>query len=353
MRTKILLASLVFVALAACTKNELNVSKDRAINYQTVVGTLSSKSLIDGVTYGSSAPSFGTAAFLNADDFVAADAGLYIPESEVSYQAPYWTTATAYYWPIVGKLSFFSYSPYAELNASTEITATDGVVISSWDVDANQDVDLMVADMVKQRSANESNGGYDGVPTVFRHKLAQIAGFSVLSDKNYSHTPHQVGDIEIIIKKIEVKNINTLGNYRSGNDVSGSQPGGWNTQSQPKSYVWYESTDGTVLTTTAQQLTESGLGADGYILVLPQTFSADNAALSVSYVLREYYNESSYADSETKTASALLKDVGNFEMNKKISYTVSLSVDKSRIYWAPSVVDWETDSSATVAYVVS
>ncbi len=344
MKKTILIASLAFVALAACTKNEINPVEDRQnVTYQTVVGTLKTRALIDGVRYESTAPSFGTAAFLNADDFVADEAGLYIPESEVSYQAPYWTTATPYYWPKVGKLTFFSYSPYTELNAVTEITAANGVVISNWDVDANQDVDVMVADMVKQQTANGSNGGYEGVPTVFRHKLAQVVRFSMLSDKAYSHTPHAVGDIEIIVRRISVNNLNTVGTYTGGNTVSSTAPGNWSAQSTPKSYVWYEDATGTVLGTTAVEIAENGAGADGYILVLPQSFAGEDATISVDYILREYHTPTLYVDSAVKTAVGLLNGIGDMEyrMNTKISYTITMSVDKNRIYWAPSVVDWD------------
>ena len=197
--------------------------------------------MIDGATYKSTDPTFGTLAYYlpKGKTWLAnmADAELYIPISEVSYLSSVstWSTATPYYWPKTGSLTFFSYSPYKYKEAgSTEtlaveaLTGNDGFQLE-YDVDAHQDTDFMVADIAKDKTANETNGGYKGVPTVFRHKLTQIVGINFLTvgkdasgnlvEKDYANgdngdtAPYKAGDVVFKLKKVTVNNLCTTGLY--------------------------------------------------------------------------------------------------------------------------------------------
>ena len=199
MKNWIIVAAFASAILAGCTKNEVRVDMpDQAISFTAAVGANITKAMIDDTAYPNG-ETFGTYAYyLPAGQNWAANAGdakLYIPKSVVKYTAApstsgyNWTTETPYYWPSAGSLTFFSFSPWS-INTSVECNTTNGIKITDWDVDANQTVDVMVADVAEDKTANETNPGgvgYNGVPTVFRHKLSQIVAFKFNTDKDYTN----------------------------------------------------------------------------------------------------------------------------------------------------------------------
>ena len=369
MKNWIIVAAFASAILASCTKNEVRVDMpDQAISFTAAVGANSTKAMIDGTAYPHDpAVSFGTYAYyLPAGQNWEANAGeasLYIPQSEVKYTAApstpgyNWTTETPYYWPSAGSLTFFSFSPWS-INTSVGCNTTDGIKIT-WDVDANQTVDVMVADVAADKTANETNGGYNGVPTVFRHKLSQIVAFKFNTDKDYTNGHVEgtwdAGDKQIVVTGISIDNIATKGTFTSGLKPSATELGDWTGHDVDKSYTWYKNVTGTTIIydgmpssyTTA--VTPNETPATGYLLVLPQTFDND-AVITLNYTIKTH-NGTDWVNDEV-TKSIKLKDIhaapgavtGSeaFEMNKKITYNFTIGLNQ--IYWAPSVVNWEAES---------
>lgn len=104
-----------------------------------------------------------------------ADAQLYISSAVISYDpaTKVFKAATPYYWPKKGSLTFMAYSPKS---AKIQITKDNGVVVKDWATNgSDKRIDLMVADMVKNMSANGTSYGMVGVPIVFRHILSKVA----------------------------------------------------------------------------------------------------------------------------------------------------------------------------------
>ena len=352
------LAALAIAAIASCTKNEVNeVTANDQITFQTVVGP-ATKALIDGTVYATTAPAFGTVAYYNATGTTfPTSAALYIPESMVSYSSPYWSTATPYYWPKNGSLTFFSYSPYTELESSMECNETTGLTLTDWDVDANQGVDVMVADVKTNQTANGSNGAYEGVPTIFRHKLSQIVDVTFKTDKDYNDgTPFSAGEKQFFINYVKINKLEQTGTYTSGNDVDDAQLGTWELPATPTydcNYDWF--------TETASYDTEFKSAATSantktYLLVMPQTyvnFTAPQTAANVShvevqYTIRTYTDASNYSDDVVK-AYVSMYDIFStsshaLAMNKKV--TINFTIGVNQIYWAPSVADWSTETGA-------
>lgn len=353
------LAALAVAAIASCAKNEVNeVSDNNQITFQTVVGP-NTKALIDGTTYATTDPSFGTFAYYNATgETFPASADLYIPESEVEYNNSLtaWTTATPYYWPKNGSLTFFSFSPW-DINSSVACDATNGIVITDWDVDANQTVDVMVADVQTDQTANSSHGGYNGVPTIFRHKLSQIVDVTFKTDKDYNDgTPFSAGEKQFFINYVKINKLEQTGTYTSGNDVDDTQLGTWELPATPTydhNYDWF--------TETASCDTEFKSAATSantmtYLLVMPQTyvnFTAPQTAANVShvevqYTIRTYTDASHYSDDVVK-AYVSMYDIFStsshaLAMNKKV--TINFTIGVNQIYWAPSVEAWGTETGA-------
>lgn len=362
MKKWIIVAAFASAILAGCTKNEVRVDMpDQAISFTTAVGANSTKAMMSGTAYDT-AVSFGTYAYYLPTNKNwannASEADLYIPQSEVSYSdnaenPDYdWTTATPYYWPSAGSLTFFSFSPWS-INGSVECNTTDGIKITEWDVDGNQTVDVMVADVAADKTANETNGGYNGVPTVFRHKLSQIVAFKFNTDKDYTNTHSDgtwaAGDKQIVVTGISIDGIATKGTFTSGLNPSATELGDWTMPDVDKTYTWYEDATGTTIIYNASSYdtavvpNQDPASTNSYLLVLPQTFD-DNAAITLNYTIKTYNGTDFVDDNVTKTIK--LKDIHTapsaFEMNKKITYNFTIGLNQ--IYWAPSVVDWVEES---------
>jgi hypothetical protein len=261
-----------------------------------------------------------------------------------------------YYWPKNGSLTFFSFSPFS-IKDNVECNTTNGVVISNWDVDANQTVDVMIADVQKGRTTNESHGGYNGVPTIFRHKLSQIVKMTFQTDKVYNAvdgvagTPFIAGDKQFFVNYVKVNNLEQTGTYTSGINVDGSNLGSWALPTgtdlkYDHDYDWYTG-GGEFSTQTDFNTTLS----NGYLLMMPQTYVAaagsavtDIQAVShveIQYTIRTYSSPSASSD-DVVTAYVALEDIiGTLEMNKKV--TINFTIGTNQIYWAPSVVAWDAD----------
>ncbi len=376
MKKYLLIAVPAIAVLASCAKNEVYTPETdpQQIKFQTVID---SKAMIDGTVYPTDVP-FGTYAFFlekgkewapDSGTSAAADAQIYIPQSEVKNNGQTsgnaWTTTTAYYWPKQGSLTFFSYSPYlAALNTATTCDVTNGIKISNWDVDANQTVDVMVADYRPDETHNQTNAGYNGVPTIFRHKLSQIVAFNFLTDKDYTNghteTSAVAGDKFFYINSVKINNILYKGTYTSTNKVSSTELGSWAADKGTKDYTWYNNETGTAFGKDA--VAAPCQTGNDYLLILPQTFeepgNLDNvsgaANIQITYTIKTC-NGNGFTTETVRDVYASIWEIQGgvneganvtaatpWTMNKKISYTIKIGLDQ--IYWAPSVVDWETET---------
>ena len=359
------------VALVACTKNEVKpVKVDQEITFQAVVDKAATKggTFDNGVKYPTDRP-FGTFAFFyTTSDGYTKDAPKYIDNAKVENTSGVnsgaaWTTNPKYYWPKQGYLTFMSYSPYEDLHDIVTCAPTDNALaeikIPNWDVDAKQDVDIMIADRVDNLTANGENAGYTGVSTVFRHKLAQIVKFSVKTKEDFGNLNSgapQAGSKLFFLKKIELQDIVTNGSFTSGVQPSNTTTGVWSEASSPakKNYTWYENTEATLaqrnaseFNTTAVALSSGDINTNGYLLVRPQTFAAsDTKKIEITYVIRSYTSASAYSDETVVQSFNIHSATPSWDINKKYSFTIT--VDLNQIYWAPSVEDWDDGTSTGV-----
>ena len=410
MKKILLLAVSALALLAACAKTEVTPqqSDPQQISFTPLNSKLSTRTLIDGTFYGTTAPSFGSLAYYvpegNWNDKMSdAETKLYIPLSEVSYDgtASVWTTAKPYYWPKSGSLTFFAYSPffYQETATSpaaisfTPATNKDGIVISNYDVDAHQLTDLMVADVTKSKdkTANESHGGYTGVPIVFQHKLSQIVGIKLVTVKNNTTTrtleeydyanahdgttgkEYQAGDVVFKLKNVSINKLNTVGTFTYAATNTNAPTSVWSAHATPKNaYVWYDYTSDATAGTSAEpeqftgntkfELTYNNkhtTNANAYLLVLPQPLTERTAGATTpdKPYLHLEYQVLTYTDATSYATENVIEDVDLYlihggiagtpttgieiAQNKKITYTIQINLESRQIYWAPSVVDWE------------
>ncbi len=360
MKKTFLIAVFAIGIFSGCAKNEINqVDKNnQPITYQTVMGKVETKAAPYSGTLYPETYSFGSAAFLTdgawADSYRTA--GVYIEKSKVSFKDNGWSTDKTYFWPMDGvNLTFFSVSPWESFaeTAAVTIDKYNGVVINDWDVSENQDIDIMVADIAADQVDNTEsiNKWQAGVPTVFRHKLAQIVKFSVKTTENL--LDNQQNPVHVYINKIALKNIHYKGTYYSGNNVDGSPEsnslGEWVKTNDKQDYlplvISGEGINGQEITDQPVNFEVSYNKSDGaelqnYLLVLPQDFPLSGGPqIEVTYT----YQQRSKV--ETKTVAADLYAVHNdshaWEMNKIYTYNLAIEIqDNIHVYWAPSVYDW-------------
>ena len=387
MKKSLIIAGLACIALAACTKNEVvSVAPDQEITFQTAVYKPSTKALVSGVSYPTTA-TFGTVAYRESTGTPK-----YFGPVKVSYNSSkyYWSTETAYYWPVNDALTFMSYSPfyYQESGAATQVAVTETyntLKFESYNVADHQDTDLMVADIQKAQKANSTqNGGtwQKGVPTIFKHKLSQIVAINFKTvdtqdpdtKKDYANghdgsdtKKYQAGDQQFFINEVSLMKTCFTGSYEYTYDDGTSEvtKDAW-TKGSPvvDKTLWFTAASATPNTSgkfmegaiNSQRTKNTGEPADNnYILILPQKFETYTVGdennvphLYNKYTVRTYYandklatDVDGFSDEVIETVVPLY-DIHNSDhtwgMNKKITYNFSLT--KQRIYWDPQVVDW-------------
>ena len=379
-----LIALAACVVLAACTKNEVRpVSADQEITFETAVYKASSKALISTAAYPETA-TFGTVAYRESSGTPK-----YFGPEEVSYNSTqhYWSTATAYYWPVNDALTFMSYSPYKYQETgytATPVNVTElynTIKFADYNVQDHQDTDLMVADIKKAQTANTTKDGgtwQKGVPTIFHHKLSQIVAINFQTvDTQAPNTKHDyanehdgtaskkymAGDQQFFLNEVALCKTCFTGFYEYTYDDASSAvtKDAWTKGSTlVDKTLWFTEPAGYPNAVKfvggeihPQRTKNTGALADNnYILILPQKFDTyapgDESTvphLYIKYTVRTYYAADGYSDEEIETVVPLY-DIHSTDhtwaMNKKITYTFNLT--KQRIYWDPQVVNWDSES---------
>jgi type II secretory pathway pseudopilin PulG len=270
-----------------------------------------------------------------------ADAQAYFENVTVEFQTDKWRGADQrYYWPKEGSLSFWSYSP-ASLATKGNINVTkDGVTLTGWTVDAstNQDIDFMVADFVSDRTTNVKTYGYQGVPTLFRHKLAKVT-------VNVSTASARSTTNDIKLYKVSFKNVYTTGSFtmtQPTQDTKATES--WIDRSTLQEIVIYENTNGLELDLDAVNVTLNGKD----LLAVPQVLNADTnrgTGNPVKLCLEYSMNSTDHATAERSLPGIKSQLWG---IGQHITYSVVFGEENEPIEFSGSVGDWETGQSSDV-----
>ena len=351
---KIAIWSLCFATLSfSCTKAEQSGAAPQ-ISYNVVQCTQTKAA----GEYPTTVPFVSSAFYLENGKTWAAnrsEAKPYIQNAIISYDETRtsWHDADhAYYWPRAGKLTFFSYSPQA-LQSSTQISRNSGITITDWDVNEHQDVDIMIADVQTDQTANQTGGTYTGVPTIFRHALSKISGFTFNLHKDYanghSSGSYANGDVVFLLKSIVINNMPQKGTY-SNTMPSGSNIGAWNKAADGiYSYTWYSS-DGEGITIPYSTSTPTDISANGLskneLYLLPQLYPADGGpSLEITYTKRLYTGSNIYNDSQVIASVSfydLFASTGHrLVINRNLKFNIVFNIDSNLITWAPDQQDWD------------
>lgn len=256
------------------------------------------------------------------------DAKEYIVNSTISHQttANVWKNAdNTYYWPKEGKLTFFAYSlNKGDLNGASIHCAHNNGITGTIDLKTNKNTDFLVAEIAKDKTANETVYGFNGVPTLFKHKLSKIV-CNVKTEADYAN---KVFDL----KSIKFTGISYDGTY-------GQLP--------TEAFATGSNKDTQIYTSATQTLTSTfqPIATKDVEIYVPQEFTDATAKIVVDYTIT------------TKVpGGATHVELCNFELNLKDKftdgwkmgkkYTINLTFKLNEILWAPAVEDW-TDGTTT------
>ena len=391
---------------ASCVQTETiapevsEVQKD--VRFNAVVAKKTSRAIITGTEYDKNAPSFGTYAFYNPSPTeMLPGYERYITNEEIAHHddgnTHYWAPkdpSISYKWPESGSLTFYSYSPYnfqevlkddsgaeipantVPLNPETPRIGQHGFIFRDYNVNDHQETDLMVADIVYGKTANETFGGHTGVPTLFRHKLALFGGIVLATSEDYDGNwdgtdigSAKPGNLRFKIKRVSVKNIPVVGTYTS-EGITGVAPVEKKAESwvlasgdaaKTADYVWYENAEGlefgyaeakqlhiyTMKDNTNGYKVVMPTNTHPYILAIPQEFTNTNASIEIAYTIETLIEDDqqnkSWSTPSEHTKTVLLanihadKDFKGWGMNKLIRYKFLFSTEEIR--WAPEIAD--------------
>lgn len=327
-------------ALASCVKNEVRVdAPDKEITFQTVSTKAADPFKTDHKFYS-------YAYFLAKDnkwDEKHAAAQLYIDNAKISHHGdhpntPFWAADDIYYWPKQGSLTFFAWTddtaaPSVGTGATVTCAHDTGIKITNYSVKENKNKDILVADIAKDKTANESATGTweKGVPTVFRHALAKVE-FNVNKIKNYSN-------VKFKVKSITLNKVSTKGTFTQGSPAEGW---GWSDQDTPDDLTVFASPTGMEVTKTAEPAPAkfNALDSGDYSIVLPQNFDNDTPTLTIVYdIITSYIT--GHPVTETVTETKALKDIYKSDWACKNKYVLWITLGLNEIYWDPSVEGWE------------
>lgn len=207
-----------------------------------------------------------------------------------------------------------------------------GIIATDYTVLATADEDFMIADVMKNQTGNVDTDKefYDGVKTVFRHKLTKI-GFSLKTDIESARAT-------IVVKKVEIMGVNNKGTYVQKDDI-------W-TLAIPASiadYTAYDNSTGITLTDSYQNTNGSEEKKD--LMLLPQTKSqmGDDALIKISYTLTLKNDGSDVVENVVVTTKLNGTSFPDWSMNKHITYQITIGLDE--VLWDPNVNDWDSEST--------
>lgn len=331
-------------ALASCVKNEVRVNApDKEITFQTV----STKA---GAAFNTNHKFYSYAYFLKkGENWNAnhANAKPYIDNALIAYESTpngiYWAASEPYYWPKQGSLTFFAWTddtaaPSVGTGATVTCAPTTGIKITNYSVKENKNKDILVADIAKDKSSNESVTGRDwseGVPTVFRHALAKVE-FNVNKKKAYENVTFNV-------KSITLNGVSTKGTFTQGSPTEGWE---WSGQDTPDDLTVFSNPTGMEVKETAEPgpAQYSALDSGDYSIVLPQNFDNDTPTLTIVYEIITNYTGTEVTETvkETKALKDIYKSTtstGKWDCKKK--YVLGITLGLNEIFWDPSIEGWE------------
>lgn len=363
---KLFFIAVAVMAMAACTKKEVNqVVRDNAITFQTAT-YLPTSTKASGSVFATN-KTFGTYAW--------SDNQLFMNNIEVKYNSKgQWAPVTVFYWPKNEQtVDFVSYHPFSDVTVN-HVPIVEQNKITYEDIDFSLSInqkDYMYADKAVGYHDNgtgeeitdsdnvNTESGLAGVPTLFRHAGAKLA-INCTTTYDYLAAAGDTTKFEITIKQAYLTGIYTKGTCEL--NLSDANKTGIVTWNKPANNVWVA--DETVVNDpnatmfkingTPQLKKGENVPIMAETYILPQTLVADQQMLHFIIDAKTYLkraNETEYSlileQTEEKNKaikadiSLIMGNIFAWEMNGSYEYTIYFGPASSPITFDPAVVDWK------------
>lgn len=323
-------------ALAACAKNEVTPvlsNENTEIAYNVAPKTKAGlgpnqENFAEGNVFAS------WAFYLPKDQTWAANSATsqpYIVNSKISHENGIWKDQTkSYYWPKDGgSLTFLAYSlNKGDLNLAgehSEFTCDNaGGVQGHIELMDNKNTDFLVAEIAADKTANENQYVFNGVPTLFKHKLSRVA-CTVKKAANYADKKFELTEINFL----DVATYGTYGQLPTEGFTAGTV------------------TNDQLYTNAVQEITTTAapVATEDVVIYMPQTFADATAKIQVKYTVTTTVGTGSVVENCVKEIS--IKDkFAEWAMGKKYTFNITFALDE--ITWDPAVEKWEDVTAADV-----
>lgn len=307
MLKRLIIPAVLVLTLGCCTKIEQQSgpTDNTEISYQVISGRTKAPE------YPKTVPFVSSAWYLPQGkkwDAHKEDAQPYISSAVIGYDPAtnVFKAETPYYWPKKGSLTFMAYSPESD---KIKITKDKGVEVTGWATNgSDKRIDLMVADIVKDKSASGTSYGMVGVPIVFKHILSKVAVTAFIEKKESGK--------EIFLNEIIFHNV-----YGKA-DFNGSE---W-TNRDDVHVIDNKLTPAIELKTDKQNIIET-------MLLIPQNLS--NVEMVIYYTIKD----NGVSKDENVTIS-LNKYGAAWERGKYTEYQIIFGTSDHPIDFGGSVSDW-------------
>lgn len=383
MKKIIVIALAALVALAACTKVNPEEKKADAISFE--VATYMTKA--QGNNFLKECSSFYTNAWYYP---ASGDAQNYMPNVQIlpnSTTAPtQWAPAVAYYWPKSGMINFFSYASKNALSANEldlgnnytnkggqikitnhTVVADDNIMIADAVYNAtNASHNAAGTEVTDDLAPNTTDSNFKGVPTMFRHLLAQVKfNIGLATTSSHDGTNYIAKVTSAKVEKVVNKGSITLTAGTTTSTALTTMP--WSPASDGTVAGWTKST----VTTDVEDLTLSNNGnltlaedattGDPLLFldfrsVLPQAL-ADDVVITIKYDLQALHGQTVYITEKDLEVSAKLNTaklnattaITTWCMNTRYTYNITIDPVTEVIIFDPAVADWNY-ATGTIAF---
>ena len=357
MKKYLLFATAACAALAACTKNEVKpVEMDQEITYQTINTKAASSFASDRhfTSYAYMLPSG------NTWDSKFSEGSAYIADADIYYHTTpnyEWKADKTYYWPKQGSLTFFAWSTYTTSKASltgatVSCTQAKGIQVNAFDITQNKNVDFLVAEVAKDKKANEtqhedgsSHTWAKGVPTVFKHALSKLV-FKVVTVKGGKPYSYTSDNVTFTVKSIKLKGVNN--NLAYSQDWQSGNTASKHTWTDPNPIVEIAEvpvfTGTYVATNTATALTPA---TGDYSIVIPQSFDTDDV-LEIKYEIKTEFISGKPVTETVTINDKRLSEIYTAKWEPGMEYTLTIKLGIDEVLWDPTLVDWAVGTTVDV-----
>ena len=369
MKKLFIISTAAILALAACSKTEVNApSPDKAISFQVAnyvsPVTKANVSFVTGNTFHNNSWVHTT---LNG----APSTQAFMANEEVAWNSTekQWMPARVYFWPKTGYVNFFSYA--GSINPSA--TAEGSITYTEKTIDV--DDDILVADAAYEYTGNVAtykidDAGVTGVPTLFHHMLSKVT-FNVKLDATDA-IPSADYKWEVVVDESKFGYVNkgtAAFTFTDGESASVAAPvANVQTWNEAKDYAWtivannkdseLASTvigEPNKMTATYAKKVSDVKTLFNEISVLPQdlVITPQNpnawAQFALKYTIKSTYVPTSSTIEETVTIPltdilSYVPSVTGWKMNYKYIYNIIIKPGEP-VRFDPAVVDWSEETA--------